>query len=50
MKKWLFLGDFKARIEARKTMRDTRGKAGVCKVARNVLKIPKLSSFFSYYA
>ena len=47
MKNWLFSGDFKARIRNRKAMRDAREKTGVCKVVRNVLKIPKLSSFFS---
>ena len=47
MKNRLFLGDFKAPIKNRKTVRDAREKTGVCEVVRNVLKIPKLSSFFS---
>ena len=46
MKIWQFSGDFKALIKNRKAMRDAKEKTGVCKVARILLKIPKLSSFF----
>ena len=46
MKNLLFLGDFEARIKNRKAMKDAGGKTGVCIVIKNVVKIPKLSSFF----
>ena len=45
MKNWLILGDFEPWIRNQKTMRDAREKTGLCKVVRNVSKIPKLSSF-----
>ena len=47
MKIWLVLGDFETQIKIRKAMKDAKEKTGVCKVVRNVLKIPKLSSIFN---
>ena len=46
MKFWLILGGFEARFKIRKTIKDAEAKTGVCKVVSNLLKIPKLSSFF----
>ena len=46
MKNLPFLGDFEARIKNRKAIKDARDKTGLCKVVSNVLRIPKLFSFF----
>ena len=47
MEIWLILCDFEASIKIRRAMKDAKEKNGVCKVVRNVLKVPKLSSFFN---
>ena len=50
LKNWLFLVDFEARIKNRTAMKDEGEKIRVCIVIKNVLNIPKLSSFFIQHA